>query len=360
MQIIFDVLIAILVGYIAFTNFLAGHIEEWLTPGADTVEINESVSEDDFITVTSALKLVPDVLKNSVAYQQAATQSAIKPSIPTNNPIEAIVNIFCTSTTRTQIRTTTGTGFFIHSEGVILTNAHVAQFLLLTKTEAFGTTECLVRTGNPATPRYHADLLYISPAWVLNNATFISDTNPTGTGERDYALLYVTKSVDGSPLPTTFPALRTDTNLLPRTVMGRAVLAAGYPAERLLLQGTSANLVPQQANTTVTDLFTFGSNYADVMALRGTIIGEHGSSGGPVTTSVGTAIGMITTKGNDQADGPGSLRAITLSYIDRTIQEETGFSLERTMSGNLAFRSQIFTDTMVPFLSQIITISNTN
>ncbi|MFN3188283.1 MAG: serine protease [Candidatus Paceibacteria bacterium] len=359
MQFIIDMLTAFIIGYVSITNTWAGYIEAWFTPTEKSTEIIEITADTPIAKTNSAFATIPDILRTSIAYQQAALQSAITPSVSTSNAINALVNIFCTSTTRSHIRTTTGTGFFIHSDGVILTNAHVAQYLLLTRTDTLGNTECIVRTGNPASPQYEADILYISPAWIVNNAGFINDTNPTGTGERDYALLYVTRSVDNSPLPEAFPALETDTALISRTLTGRSVYATGYPAESLIRDGISTSLIPKQALTTVTDLFTFGTNYADVLALAGTNIGEHGASGGPITTPQSTAIGMITTKGDDAVDGLGSLRAITLSYIDRTIQEETGFPLSSTISGDLSFRAQVFTDTMVPFLTQIITEQNT-
>jgi len=363
MQLIIDIFTAFLMGYISITNTWAGHIETWFMPAEESAETIETALEVDEIAITktnSSFSIFPDVLRTSALYQQAALQAAISPSIPTDNAINAIVNVFCTSTTRSHIRTTTGTGFFIHSDGVILTNAHVAQYLLLTRTDTLGNTECIVRTGNPASPQYEVDILYISPTWIVNNASFINTKNPTGTGERDYALLYVTKSVDETPLPAMFPALATDTTLIPRTLTGRRVYATGYPAESLIRDGITTNLIPKQASTIVTDLFTFGSNYADVLSLAGSSVGEHGASGGPITTPQNAAIGMITTKGDDTIDGTGSLRAITLSYIDRTIQEETGFSLSSTMSGDLPYRAQVFTDTMVPFLTQIITTGNSD
>lgn len=357
MQLITEIFTGFIMSYLALTNIWAGYIETWFTMEEEPTEIIEEV-DSSVAKSNTPLRTIPNVLRTSLAYQQAALQSAITPSVPTKNALNALVNIFCTSTTRSHIRTTTGTGFFIHSKGVILTNAHVAQHLLLTKTDTLGKTECIVRTGNPASPQYEADILYISPTWIVDNASFISETSPTGTGERDYALLYVTNSVDGSDLPEAFPALATDTALIPKTITGATVYATGYPAESLIKDGANTNLIPKQASIIVTDLFTFGTNYADVMALSGSSVGEHGASGGPVTTPETTAIGMITTKGDDIADGTGSLRAITISYIDRTIQEETGFTLANTISGDLSYRAQIFTDTMVPFLTDIIEEEN--
>mgnify|MGYP001224270361 FL=1 len=63
---------------------------------------------------------------------------------------------------------------------------------------------------------------------------------------------------------------------------------------------------------------------------------------------------MIVTRGDDSVDGPGSLRAITLAHINRTILEETGFSLERNVTGNLPYRSDIFKSTLAPFLLALL------
>ncbi len=102
------------------------------------------------------------------------------------------------------------------------------------------------------------------------------------------------------------------------------------------------------------DLFTFGSDYADIFYLKGTPIGQRGISGGPVIDNTGTAIGLISTKGNSEEHDEGSLYAITLSYIHRTILEETGFSFDENLQGDLAFRSKIFKETLVPFLSAML------
>ena len=68
----------------------------------------------------------------------------------------------------------------------------------------------------------------------------------------------------------------------------------------------------------------------------------------------GDVIGMIATRGDDVIDGQGSLRAITVSHIERTMQEETGFSLEENLGGNLPYRAQIFEETLTPFLIAIL------
>lgn len=361
MHYVTDFLITILTSYLAFTNFLATGIDSLflLEPQNPIVE-EVAPEEKGFSWLPSIFNhTIPNILLYSAEYQQAALISTTEQTGGnTKDPIEALVNIFCTFTTDDYIRTTTGTGFFIDPDGVIITNAHVAQFLLFEPTAKNGKTECVVRSGNPASPTYYTDLLYIPPAWIQQNTTVMSDDIPMGTGERDYALLYVTERVDNKPLPARFPALNFDTSLLPLSTRETAVTAAGYPASDLIANGPSTNLIPQKAVTTVSELYTFGSNYADVFSIRGSSVGAEGASGGPVLNDNGDVIGVIVTRGDDMVDGPGSLRAITLSHIERTLQQETGFSLAQNVSGNLPYRADIFAKTLSPFLLTILQQAN--
>ena len=114
------------------------------------------------------------------------------------------------------------------------------------------------------------------------------------------------------------------------------------------------DLVAKLAPTSISELYTFGSNYADVFSVKGSDVGAQGSSGGPIVNDEGDVIGMIATRGDDEVDGAGSLRAITLSHVNRTIEEETGFTLSQNLSGDLPYRAQVFANTMTPFLVSIL------
>lgn len=351
-----DTAIAILAVYISFTNTLAIAVSDLFTPETATQFVAiDPVTGDTLTTLPSSFSLIPDLLRQNAEYQQATVIGAEGQTAPTaTDPIDAIVNIFCTFRSDQFIKTTTGTGFFIDADGVIMTNAHVAQFLLLAAAESDGSADCIVRGGNPASPLYSAQLLYIPPAWVLENAKVLNDAQPMGTGERDYALLYVDGTVNGLPVPTSFPALPFSNELLSTRIVNSDIVVAGYPAGNLLAQGAGVDLIPRSADTSISELFTFGSNRADVFSIKGSVVGAQGASGGPVLDSNGDVIGMIATRGNDAVDGAGSLRAITLSHVHRTMLEETGFSLTQNLDGNLALRSEVFAQTLTPFLLSLL------
>lgn len=348
--------------------------EDTSIPLAETVETTPLEVPEELSVVPSIFEgqeyggPIPDILLGTPKSQRATivlapkteqevatTSKSVAPQtshIP-SAPQDAIVNIFCTMRTKNEVRATTGSGAFISENGVILTNAHIAQFLLLEDTKNGISTKCTVRTGTPAVPRYYADLLYIPPLWVNENAEELHSETPSGTGERDYALLYITEAIAGE-LPPLFPALRPDISPLANAAKNQAVLAAGFPAEIIRTEGPKASLNPVVATTTITELFTYTKNKVDLIGIAPSSVGEQGSSGGPIVTLKGNIIGMIATRGNVETDGAKSLRAITLAYIDRTIREETGVGLLETISGDLKERAKGFREIMTPLLSGIV------
>jgi hypothetical protein len=363
MSLITDALVFVLSSYLIAVNALAGIVLTWLPdtvhdtePPAVATSLPEPRTGNGLFELPSVFS--PDrlsrILLESAEYQRAAALEGVTPPPrPLADPRHAVVNIVCTFTTRDTIKSTTGTGFIIDPAGVIMTNAHVAQYLLLSETDVMGEGRCDVRTGEEDSPRYRAELLYLPPTWIEKNAALITEAVPLGTGERDYALLHITATLDRSPLPASFPALPFSIDFLPQGTQGLPVTAIGFPAPDGVTSGETLAVVV--ATTTISELYTFGSNRADVFSIRGSVVGAGGSSGGPILNSDGEVIGMIATRGDDSVDGPGSLRAITVSHIHQTISEETGFPLSQNVSGEVDLRADVFKDTVAPFLLSLLT-----
>lgn len=345
-SILLTILATILSTYISYTDALALYVTDLLSP------INATPTQSFSLqNLPSQFTSIPDILSGMA---QMATVHTALPADTTTNPIDALVNVYCSHTDGAYIKAVTGSGVIIDSTGVVLTNAHVAQHLLLEG--LMGDTSCVIRTGNPATPAYKATLLYISPAWVLKNAPQIVARNPVGTGERDYALLYITEGVDNAPLPQTFPALSFSTTPFTPATVPERIVATGYPAVSPFSRDGDGYLHPVSTGSTIAAFMTFATSSPDVFAIYGTPVGEQGSSGGPVTAADGTLIGLITTRGDDARYGAGSLRALTMSYVAQTYQEETTISLQEGISGNLTERARRFHDALTPILQSLLTL----
>ncbi len=338
-----ELVAALLGGFLAFSNGAAALIERYLPPPESAVE--ERRASVPFGAVSAALRA-------NIDYQQAAVIDATA-SVPTAKSVEeALVNVFCTTELKNAVRTTTGSGVFIDSKGVILTNAHVAQFLLLADEASATAPRCVIRQGSPAEARYEASLLFISPSWIEANAYQLYAEKPSGTGEHDFALLFVDKSANGEPLPEHFPALAPLSERNYRYYAAE-VVAAGYPVVQAAPYGDTS-LTPLTDSTSITHLFTFNSGDVDIFSIGPSDVGEQGSSGGPVVNDAGEVVGLIVTRGNSADEGDQSLRALSISYIRRALEEETGLGLAETLSGDLPRRAHAFRDTLLPYLRSLL------
>lgn len=262
----------------------------------------------------------------------------------------ALVNILCAPRSGA-LRPVSGSGVVIDARGVILTNAHVAQYVLLSQSPRIDLS-CTVRTGSPATPRWIPEVLYIPPAWVKAHAHEISDQRPLGTGEHDYALLLIARSTDGSPLPSTFPALPFDTREA-IGFQGDSVLAASYPAEFVGGLATQFGLYPASSVTAIRQLLTFETGTVDLLSLGGVIEAQSGSSGGAVVNAWGRLIAIIATTSEGETTALRDLRAVTLSYISRDLAAQTQFDLPTILGGDVAAEAAQFNAEAAPDLIRL-------
>ena len=256
----------------------------------------------------------------------APRQEAPVPSTPQEQPSvlgdlrKSVVNILCTSH-KSPLRGSTGTGVIVDSGGIILTVAHVAQSQLLSDVLGPGVVSCIIRTGNPARNAYYAKVIYISEPWLRKNSTTLISSQPTGTGENDFALLAITGSATGGSLPSSFPAVslsRGDVSV------GQEVGAGGYAAQSLTSTQIRTALSPTFVMGAIAGIYTFNKTTQDVLSVLAGAAAQQGSSGGAVTNPDRMLVGLITTS---EISGPTEtrhLRAITPRHLRQSFLEDTG------------------------------------
>jgi Trypsin-like peptidase domain len=257
------------------------------------------------------------------------------------------VNIICRAPVASPIHSISGSGIFIDAKGIILTNAHIAQYFLLADRDV----SCIIRAGSPAASIYTAMLVYISPPWLRANATVLTQTNPTGNGEYDFALLAVTNTATAAALPPMFPSLPLSAT---PPVKETPVVIATYGAQFLDTAQVLASLFPTVVFGSVKDVFTFVSNTVDVIALGGSAAAQEGSSGGGVADATGKLVGTITTSTITGDTNTRELNAITSSYIRAEYVRETGSSLDTLLAQPTSSSIENFAS-QIPALESILT-----
>ncbi|MDD4989071.1 MAG: trypsin-like peptidase domain-containing protein [Candidatus Pacebacteria bacterium] len=268
--------------------------------------------------------------QNSVPQIDTAVQQILDPRLhgwdATNaKTAPAVVNIFCTLQTGNTIRTSTGSGVIIDSRGVILTNAHIGQYLLLQDSTQNPKTNCEIRNGNPARGNALAKLLYISPQWVEAHGNELLSLSPVGTGEYDYSLLIET------PGTHSFAPLA---DINENTDTGEDTILAGYPSPFTSLS-SSNNLNFLSVLTQIEKTQGLHGNNDDLLYFGGSLLAERGSSGGPVINENGKVLGILVTATPGSTVSDRESRAISASYIQKDFQDENGKSLQEFLSGNL-------------------------
>lgn len=282
------------------------------------------------IKATESASATPDpAQQNIVTRLESPYAEAPLPFTSVNDRARAAtVNILCT-TSGGLLRPISGSGIFIDPRGVILTNAHVAQYVLLAES---GRSDliCTVRTGSPAVAHWVPRVMFVPPVWVQAHAHEIIADNVTGTGEHDYALLVVAGSLNGEVRPAAFPYLSPDTREAIGFV-GDRIIASSYPAEFLGGLATESNLYAASSITHIQKLMTFSTTSIDVISIGGVISAQSGSSGGAVVNAWGRLIGLISTMSNGVTTSDRDLRAVTLSYINRDLKAQSGTDLDSVL-----------------------------
>lgn len=268
----------------------------------------------------------------------------------------ALVNILCVSKNGDVFQPLSGSGVFMDPRGVILTNAHVAQYVLLSGGDIKSNLlDCTVRVGNPAVNRYRAEVLFISPKWIAENAKNLLAESPKEDGEHDYALLIVTGVTNpGTELPVSFPFVPLRENPL-EVDTKNAFLAAGYPAGFLGGIAVQRELYSVSSFATIQSRYTFVENTLDIVGLGGNLLAQKGSSGGALVDYEGALSGLITTALVEGNTDTRDVRALTTDYINRAFTEEAGFPLFALKNADLTSLLQQFNTALTPQLRKKLT-----
>lgn len=242
----------------------------------------------------------------------------------------------------------------VDTRGVILTNAHVAQYFLLQDFPTQGSIECTIRTGAPAKNAYTAKLLYFPTIWLEKNASQILAETPLGTGEHDYAFLLITGTTNLSEtLPSSFTALPMSSN---EPDVNEQVLIAGYPAGFLGGQSILSSLYPTSAISSIKKLYSFnGTNVVEAFSLGGSVVAQAGSSGGAVVDiKTGRLIGIISTEVSAESTADRDLRATSMKHINQSLSTTEVGSISDLLSQDVVKQAHYFTTRVSSTLTQIL------
>ncbi|KND51255.1 MAG: hypothetical protein ABA06_03020 [Parcubacteria bacterium C7867-001] len=241
----------------------------------------------------------------------------------------SLVNIICASNDKS-LHSISGTGVVIDSRGLILTVAHVAQYLLLKDYPQDNGSSCVVRAGSPAENSYRADLVYISGPWVAANSKTLLQAEPTGTGENDFAILAITDATKGKTLPATYTSIPLSSEV---PEIGEPVSIGSYGAEFLSSTQVRSALYPTIDFRSIVDRLTFVAETVDLIAVGGAAA-QEGSSGGPVVNKENKLIGLITTSTSDTSVSNRTFYAITMGHIRRSFKADMGNDLSPYLSSH--------------------------
>lgn len=247
----------------------------------------------------------------------------------------ALVNIVCYVSSKNSLHSISGSGIIIDPKGIILTNAHIAQYFLLVNHGV----SCAIRSGSPAVEKYTAVLMYLPLSWVSANSKVLTEANPIGTGEHDFAFLAISKGVSDNPLPSSFPFIPLASR---PSFPGAPVVIASYGAQFLTSNQIQSFLFPTIVFGSIKDIYTFSERTIDIFSLGGSVAAQEGSSGGGVANSKGELIGTITTSTVKGDTSSRTLNAITASYIRADYASDTGKPIDLLLSGSVTDAVALF------------------
>lgn len=220
----------------------------------------------------------------------------------------AVVQVICRLSDRFTI---SGSGVVISPLGIVLTNTHVVE----------DSTDCFVRTGNPAS--------YGGRLKILYRGSSVEKIPDTDVPLEDFAFGKITDVPLASKFKMPFKYLAM--NEAPSHSISERYFLAAYASEFAGGGGTT----PQNLVFTITKLLGFFSISGDgqeVLELEGNVSTQEGASGSPIISPAdASVVGLVfgQNKGEDGTETASRTEyAFSLSYIDRVLEKKEGLGLQ--------------------------------
>ena len=193
-------------------------------------------------------------------------------------------------------------------------------------------------------------MFYIPSTWVKNNSGILSKMNPTGNGEKDYAIVKTTDSISADAPNPPLPYLEESQN---DPAQSENIYLAGYPAGFSDGNLLDSSLYEITQKVSVVNTYALGGKNSGEIFTSPTLLAERGSSGGAVVDNNGKLLGIMFATGLDPYSGRKNIQAISIPYIQNDLQNETGKILSWYRS-NSEIESENFLSNNAKTLSNIL------
>ncbi len=281
---------------------------------------------------TSPVSLIPDSKSAQIPdliFSPTKTNPVTVYANKTNDTLDKyLINIFCSEVSNRFVKVASGSGIFLsnpdETDGVILTNAHVARHLL------DGNKKCVGRTGSPTATTHTITLRYIPSYWLDKNQQYvIGDPDQSSTGEFDFAIVE-SKKIKPTKVSTTniYSALKISpkfklANYDENTYLSN-VYVYSYPAGQILNKNVYNPLFQKKDAVRVSAVYSSPThNIQDsLLDVVGSRYVDHGSSGGLVV-SQGTSNSIIGLSSIlIQSGAPQTVRVVTIRHVLTVLQND--------------------------------------